>query len=411
MQQIQDIPENPKPDLVITGHQWWWEAKYPQSGVLTANEIHIPVGKRILLEVNSADVIHSWWVPALGRKIDMIPGLKNYIWLYADKPREYLGACSEFCGIEHARMRIRVVADTEEDFKKWTESQLEPVITQATPLFDKGKALFEQKTCTNCHGINGTPFSENIGPNLTHFGSRKRFLSDMKPVTRENLKEWLTNPQNVKPGVKMPNFIFNPDEISKYADCGVAMLDAPSEVVEIALNYLGYDANTENTKANEEALELLKQIRPYIKYFDSSQYIDDLANGEICLAVGWSGDVFIAAYEEIEEVWYSIPNEGTVIWFDMMGIPADAKNVDNAHKFIDYILRPEVVAEITNYVWYSNPNLVANTTEGLIDPEILEDPAIYPTEETLLKLFADTADSPQKSRISSRVFNSFKAAQ
>ena len=104
------------------------------------------------------------------------------------------------------------------------------------------------------------------------------------------------------------DIIFNPDEISKYADCGVAMLDAPSEVVEIALNYLGHDPNTENTKANEEALELLKQIRPYIKYFDSSQYIDDLANGEICLAVGWSGDVFIAAYEEIEEVWYSIPN-------------------------------------------------------------------------------------------------------
>src|SRR6056300_260732 len=207
------------------------------------------------------------------------------------------------------------------------------------------------------------------------------------------------------------DIFFDPEQISQYEDCGVSMLDAPSEVVEIALNYLGYDPNTENTKANEEALELLKNIRPYIKYFDSSQYIDDLANGEICLAVGWSGDVFIAAYEEIEEVWFSIPNEGTVIWFDMMGIPADAKNVDNAHKFIDYVLRPEVVAEITNYVWYSNPNLVANTTEGLIDPEILEDPAIYPTEETLLKLFADTADSPQKSRISSRVFNSFKAAQ
>ena len=207
------------------------------------------------------------------------------------------------------------------------------------------------------------------------------------------------------------DIIFNPDEISKYADCGVAMLDAPSEIVEIALNYLGYNPNTEDSKANEEALELLKQIRPYIRYFDSSQYIDDLANGEICLAVGWSGDVFIAAYEEIEEVWFSIPNEGTVIWFDMMGIPADAKNVDNAHKFIDYILRPEVVADITNYVWYSNPNLVANTTEGLIDPEILEDPAIYPTEETLSKLFADTADTPEKSRITSNVFNSFKAYQ
>ena len=207
------------------------------------------------------------------------------------------------------------------------------------------------------------------------------------------------------------DIIFNPDEISKYADCGVAILDAPSEIVEITLNYLGYNPNTEDSKANEEALELLKQIRPYIRYFDSSQYIDDLANGEICLAVGWSGDVFIAAYEEIEEVWFSIPNEGTVIWFDMMGIPADAKNVDNAHKFIDYILRPEVVADITNYVWYSNPNLVANTTEGLIDPEILEDPAIYPTEETLSKLFADTADTPEKSRITSNVFNSFKASQ
>ena len=204
------------------------------------------------------------------------------------------------------------------------------------------------------------------------------------------------------------DIIFDVDQISKYEDCGVAFLDAPSEIVEIALNYLGHDPNTENTKANQEALELLNNIRPYIKYFDSSQYIDDLANGEICLAIGWSGDVFIAAYEEIEEVWYSIPNEGTVIWFDMMGIPADAKNVENAHKFIDYILRPEVVAEITNYVWYSNPNLVANTTEGLIDPDILSDPAIYPTEETLTKLFADTADSPQKSRISSRVFNSFK---
>ena len=207
------------------------------------------------------------------------------------------------------------------------------------------------------------------------------------------------------------DIIFDVDQISKYEDCGVAFLDAPSEIVEIALNYLGHDPNTENTKANQEALELLNNIRPYIKYFDSSQYIDDLANGEICLAIGWSGDVFIAAYEEIEEVWYSIPNEGTVIWFDMMGIPADAKNVENAHKFIDYILRPEVVAEITNYVWYSNPNLVANTTEGLIDPDILSDPAIYPTEETLTKLFADTADSPQKSRISSRVFNSFKASQ
>ena len=208
------------------------------------------------------------------------------------------------------------------------------------------------------------------------------------------------------------DIILNPDEVSKFADCGVAILDAPSEVVEIALNYLGYDPNTESTKANNEALELLKQIRPYVKYFDSSQYIDDLANGEICLAMGWSGDVFYAADTAADDVsvWYSVPSEGTVIWFDMMGIPADAKNVENAHKFIDYILRPEVVADITNYVWYSNPNLVANNS-GLIEEEILEDPAIYPTADVLEILFGDTADSPQKSRISSRVVNSFKASQ
>jgi putrescine transport system substrate-binding protein len=208
------------------------------------------------------------------------------------------------------------------------------------------------------------------------------------------------------------DIFFDPEQISKFEDCGVAMLDAPSEVVEIALNYLGYDPNTENTKANEEALELLNNIRPYIKYFDSSQYIDDLANGEICLAMGWSGDVLMAsdAAADDVEVWYSVPSEGTVIWFDMMGIPADAKNVANAHKFIDYILRPEVVAPLTNYVWYPNPNLVANTTEGLVDPEILEDPAIYPDPEVLKILFGDQADSPQKSRITTRVFNKFKSS-
>ena len=181
------------------------------------------------------------------------------------------------------------------------------------------------------------------------------------------------------------DIFFDPEQISQYEDCGVAMLDAPSEVVEIALNYLGYDPNTENTKANEEALELLKNIRPYIKYFDSSQYIDDLANGEICLAMGWSGDVLQAsdAAAADVEVWYSVPSEGTVIWFDMMGIPSDAKNVANAHKFIDYILRPEVVAPLTNYAWYPNPNLVANTTEGLVDAEIIEDPFSY--SDTRLK--------------------------
>ena len=204
------------------------------------------------------------------------------------------------------------------------------------------------------------------------------------------------------------SILFDPAIASKYADCGIAMLDAPTEVMEIALKYVGKDPYTEDEKDYEVALEMLQEIRPYIRYFDSSQYIDDLANGEICLTMGWSGDVFLAADEAADgvEAWYSIPSEGTVIWFDMMAIPADAKNVENAHKFINYILRPQVAADITNYVWYSNPNKAANE---LVDPEIFEDPAIYPDEATLSMLFADTADSPKKSKLSTKYFNKFKA--
>ncbi len=190
MNEIQTIPDNPKPDIIITGHQWWWEAKYSDSKVITSNEVHIPAGKKVLLALNSADVIHSWWVPELGRKMDMIPGLTNYMWMYAEKPGEYLGTCSEFCGMQHARMRIRVIADDEATFKKWQEDQLQPVIVHGTALFEKGKKLFEQKTCTNCHAINGTSYNENIGPNLTHFASRERFLGDFKEVNAANLREW-----------------------------------------------------------------------------------------------------------------------------------------------------------------------------------------------------------------------------
>jgi len=213
MGEVQTIPENPKPFLEITGHQWWWEAKYPNSGVITANQIYIPTGKKILLKLNSADVIHSWWVPELGRKMDMMPGRDNYMWFYADKEGEYLGTCSEFCGVQHARMRIRVTALNPEEFEVWEQQQLKPVATSTNKQFLKGKQLFETKTCTNCHAINGTDFKENIGPNLTHFASRKRFLADMKVNDEKNLRSWLTNPQDVKSGVKMPNFILSESEI------------------------------------------------------------------------------------------------------------------------------------------------------------------------------------------------------
>lgn len=214
MGKVQNIPENPKPFLQVTGHQWWWEARYPNSGAITANQIHIPTGKKILLQLNSADVIHSWWVPELGQKMDMIPRNTNYMWLYAEKEGEYLGTCSEFCGQGHARMRIRVIAQKPEDFKVWQTQQLQPVATNTDATFLEGKKLFEQKTCTNCHAINGTPYDKDIGPNLTHFASRKRFLGDMKVNDTENLTAWLQHPQKVKAGAHMPNFIFSKDELN-----------------------------------------------------------------------------------------------------------------------------------------------------------------------------------------------------
>lgn len=213
MNKIQSIPKSYKPFMEITGHQWWWEAKYTDSGAITANQIYIPTGKRILLKLTAADVIHSWWVPELGRKMDMIPGVTNYVWCYAEKEGEYLGSCSEFCGAQHARMRIRVIALNDEDYKVWTRNQLKPAVNAGDSLFMKGKQLFEQKTCTECHAINGTSYTANIGPNLTHFASRKRFLGDMLDNNEENLRAWLKDPQKVKEGSRMPNFIFNDEEL------------------------------------------------------------------------------------------------------------------------------------------------------------------------------------------------------
>src|SRR5690606_7538448 len=178
------------------------------------------------------------------------------------------------------------------------------------------------------------------------------------------------------------DILFDPEVVSQFADCGVSVLDAPVEMMAIALNYLGLDPNSEAPEDLAAGEALFAAIRPYIRYFHSSQYISDLANGEICLAVGYSGDVFIAADRATEagkgvEITYVIPDEGTSLWVDMMAIPADAPNPDNAHAFINYILEPEVAADVTNYVWYANPNAAA---DAFVDPEILADPAIYPTE-------------------------------
>jgi cytochrome c oxidase subunit II len=208
----------PNPDLIVIGHQWWWEARYTKSGVITANEIHIPVGKPIALKLDSADVLHEFWVPELARKMTTVPGHPNHMWLQADKAGTYLGVCSEFCGTQHAWMHFLIVAEPQEHFDAWESAQLTPAAPPVTEDAKKGLALFEQMSCVNCHAINGTIASASVGPNLTHFASRRQLGAGIVTNTPENLRRWLTDPQRVKPGAKMPDFKFTKEQVTDLAD-------------------------------------------------------------------------------------------------------------------------------------------------------------------------------------------------
>jgi len=204
----------PEPDLIVTGHQWWWEARYPKSGVVTANEIHIPVGKGLSVRLDAADVLHEFWVAELARKMTTVPGHPNHIWIEADKPGTYLGVCSEFCGTEHAWMRFLVIAEEPQKFAAWQEAQLTPAAPPAGEAA-KGLALFEQTSCVNCHAINGTTARAEVAPDLTHFASRRQFGGGVVENTPENLRRWFQDPQQVKPGVLMPNFKFTDDQVAQ----------------------------------------------------------------------------------------------------------------------------------------------------------------------------------------------------
>jgi cytochrome c oxidase subunit 2 len=190
------------PDVVITAHQWWWEAHYPSADVYTANEIHLPTGKKILLKLLAADVIHDWWVPQFGNKMDMVPAQENYLWLTIKQPGAYYGICSEFCGAQHAHMRIKVIAQTEEDFNNWLKQHQQP----AHPAATSGAQLFMQNTCGNCHRIKGTAAKGDVGPDLTHLGSRQTLLAGLLENNLPNLENWIRHPQQIKPGAYMPDF-------------------------------------------------------------------------------------------------------------------------------------------------------------------------------------------------------------
>ncbi|HEX5506021.1 MAG TPA: cytochrome c oxidase subunit II [Thermomicrobiales bacterium] len=219
MRQIGAAPPGGDPLTVeVIGHQWWWEFRYPDQQVVTANELHIPTGETIHMKVTSADVIHDFWVPQLGRKMDLIPGTINEFYLSADQPGTYVGTCAEFCGAQHAWMRIHVVAETPAQFNAWLAGQ-----RQAAPAPSGDAARGEQAfltgegNCASCHTIAGTDAKGTVGPNLTHVGSRATLGAGVLTNTPAHMRQWLTNPQAVKPDNLMPNPQLTDTEVADIA--------------------------------------------------------------------------------------------------------------------------------------------------------------------------------------------------
>lgn len=207
--------------------------------------------------------------------------------------------------------------------------------------------------------------------------------------------------------------VFDPTIVSKFADCGVYMLDAGDEIIPAALNYIGEDPNSKDVAVIAKAEAVLTAVRPFIRKFHSSEYIDALANGDICLAVGWSGDVLQARDRAAEsengvEIGYVAPDEGALMWFDQMAIPADAPHPGNALKFLDYIMRADVMAKTSNYVYYANGNLAS---QKLLNEDVITDPAIYPTEAALKTLYTVSSYDEKVQPVVTRIWTKVKTGQ
>ena len=198
-------PANRVPDLILIGHQFWWEARYPKAGVVTANEIHLPMGTTWLVRMQSADVIHDFWVAALARKIQLIPGETNHIWLEAKTPGRYDADCVEFCGAEHSWMRGMVVVESPADFATWLNGEKQSAAEPVTASARNGLKIFTTQTCVNCHSLRGVSSTSGAAPDLTGFGNRQILGAGVLPNTTTNLIRWLINPQAIKPGCLMPD--------------------------------------------------------------------------------------------------------------------------------------------------------------------------------------------------------------
>jgi cytochrome c oxidase subunit 2 len=195
----------------VVGHQWWWEFQYPELGFVTANELHVPVGRRVELRLTSTDVIHSFWVPELQGKTDLIPGRENVAWIEADRPGVYGGQCAEYCGIQHTHMGLLVVAQPEAEYEQWAAGQRAPAVTPADSTTDRGRETF-LRACALCHTVRGTPAGGRLGPDLTHLASRRTLAAGLLPNTAGHLGGWISNPQALKPGTRMPRVPLSRDE-------------------------------------------------------------------------------------------------------------------------------------------------------------------------------------------------------
>jgi cytochrome c oxidase subunit II len=206
--------------VTVIGHQWWWEFRYPGLNVLTANEMHIPVSapgneRPAFLTLESADVAHSFWVPQLAGKTDVIPNRENHMWLDPRETGIYYGNCAEYCGTQHANMLIRIVVDSPEDFEKWVAQQQQSAV--AAPQAAQARAAFLGMACVNCHTVRGTPAHGTFGPDLTHLMSRGTLASGMIPNTAGTVFAWVGHPQAIKPGNLMPDMQLNDKELEQVA--------------------------------------------------------------------------------------------------------------------------------------------------------------------------------------------------
>ena len=202
-------PEKDPLRVEVVGKRWWWQVSYVGTGFKTANEIHLPAGRPIELGLDSDNVIHSFWVPELAGKVDMIPGQHNVLRFTARTPGTYLGECAEFCGLEHARMDFVVIVQTDTDFDRWLTEHENPPSAPDSEAATEGETVFMRESCAGCHTIRGTPASGTVGPDLTDFGERSSIGARTIANTPSNLAAWISDAQRVKPGVLMPPMDLN----------------------------------------------------------------------------------------------------------------------------------------------------------------------------------------------------------